>query len=255
MTILLVTAETGPAKKGTSQKKLIGAGIIALAVVAAAALSSIGGGDTISSEDSAESNDAPTIAQQIPRQKLEPTDITITNAPELLRVDQAIPSPVLTYTSVFPQVDDPEAYDAATVTVTWESSDPEVIEILQNGQYTVKQAGEATITATYDDIIADATILVTDLRDIRLKDEEIDLYYPGERIDIDYSLVPDAAINPKLIFESSDPDVVQVSPAGRLTPMGEGEAEIYITCCDIEKVVFVHVWEEGNIGPTIRLDE
>lgn len=125
--------------------------------------------------------------------------------------------------------------DATDKRVTFESSDPEVVEVDSNGNITALKDGTATITVRSEDnpeAVETVTVTVKDyVENITADKTEITLD-EGEKDKITVTVTPDDATNPGVTYESSDEKVVKVDGNGNIEAVGEGTATITVTSKD-----------------------
>ncbi|MBE6775756.1 MAG: BspA family leucine-rich repeat surface protein [Ruminococcaceae bacterium] len=118
--------------------------------------------------------------------------------------------------------------------LTYESDNPDVAEVTEDGKIIAKGEGEAIITVRSEDGKAEEKISVTvkkpyiPAEDIRLNKTEISLE-EGKTDKITATVTPENATDKKLTFSSDDETVVKVDENGNVTAIGEGEAEITVT--------------------------
>ena len=123
---------------------------------------------------------------------------------------------------------------AATNSVTWSSSHPEIATVSKTGTVRGVAAGEATITATTTEGFTDTVtvkvnpVLVNNVT-INTAAQTIDL---GASLRISATASPSNADNKTLKYESSDPQVATVDEEGILTTKGEGTTTITVTSTD-----------------------
>ena len=135
------------------------------------------------------------------------------------------------------------AYDK---TVKFESSEPEVASVGENGKVTALATGKATITAT----TADGKFTVKAEISVVKYPEAIELYKTvydlkaGDREKIEYTLSPEDITEKAVNWKSSDENVATVSPEGVITAIGKGTANITVFVVGREEIfstVFVEV--------------
>ena len=123
---------------------------------------------------------------------------------------------------------------AATNSVTWSSSHPEIATVSKTGTVRGVAAGEATITATTTEGFTDTVtvkvnpVLVNNVT-INTAAQTIDL---GASLRISATASPSNADNKTLKYESSKPDVATINEEGILTTVGEGTTTITVTSTD-----------------------
>ena len=130
--------------------------------------------------------------------------------------------------------------ETATVQdITWESDRPDVATVSPYGIVTAEGPGEATITAKTTDgsgKFATCSVHVND----KIPVESVKLsagpssgkLYIGQQFSFNAILVPKDATNQELIWESSDPEIANVSSYGLVTALKEGEVTITAIAAD-----------------------
>jgi len=123
--------------------------------------------------------------------------------------------------------------DATNKKVTWESSDPEVATVDDNGKVTAKSVGSVIITVTTEDgefeDACEIEVKKTDVTGVELE-ENTKLEIPaGNEVTLKANILPANASNKKLIWESSDPLVATVDEDGKVTAIDVGNAFITVT--------------------------
>ncbi len=122
--------------------------------------------------------------------------------------------------------------NASLKTVTWTSSDEEVVKVV-NGVLTPVKAGTATVTATADGVSATCEVTVTYIavESVTLSEGTAQLYVNGETVSLTATIAPSNACDKTLIWTSSSEDVVTVKN-GVLTPVNAGTATVTVTAAD-----------------------
>ena len=119
--------------------------------------------------------------------------------------------------------------------LTWTSSNTFVATVNDNGIVQSKDIGECTITAQAGDKSANCLVTVYDatttLQSITFTDASKTISV-GQSEKLSYSIKP-SFLNPKLIWASSDNNIVKVSENGTITAMAEGTATITASHKDI----------------------
>lgn len=123
---------------------------------------------------------------------------------------------------------------AATNSVTWSSSNPEIATVSKTGTVRGVAAGQATITATTTEGFTDSvTVTVEPVRvsgiTINTAAQTIDL---GASLRISATVSPSNADNKILSYQSSNPDVATINEEGILTTVGEGTTTITVSSTD-----------------------
>ena len=123
---------------------------------------------------------------------------------------------------------------AATNSVTWSSSNPEIATVSKTGTVRGVAAGQATITATTTEGFTDSvTVTVEPVRvsgiTINTAAQTIDL---GASLRISATVSPSNADNKTLSYQSSNPDVATINEEGILSTVGEGTTTITVSSTD-----------------------
>ena len=113
--------------------------------------------------------------------------------------------------------------------ITWESSNSSIISVDNNGKVVALKNGIAEVKASLLGKVANSTIFVgTKIDSIKLDKNEYDLELE-KNIKLNVSILPDNAIDEKIIWESSDPNVVKVDDDGNIEGKNIGNAQITAT--------------------------
>lgn len=151
---------------------------------------------------------------------------------------------------------------AANREVTWTSSDPDCVEVLDSGLMIMKKNGSAVITATTKDgteLSASCAVNVSiPVKSLKIKASSKTLYLGDETtapetMQLEAVITPADATNQKVIWTSSNSNVVSVDENGVLTPLKKG-SNVTISCeseanPDIYASVRISVKEGVNPNP------
>ena len=129
--------------------------------------------------------------------------------------------------------------NATNQSVTWNSSNPNVVFVDNNGRITTIAAGTADITVTTVDggfsatsrITVDAGITVIAVTGVSLNTTETTLTV-NESETLTATIAPGNATNQNVAWTSSNPTVVSVDQNGRITAVTPGTATITVTTED-----------------------
>lgn len=124
----------------------------------------------------------------------------------------------------------PEPQDTTNFTVSWESDNPAVATVAEDGTVTAVSGGTAMITAYCGDIAASCTVKVgvhTEL--VQLSQHDVTMA-PEETLVLEYAISPSENNIDTVSFSSSDPETVTVGADGTITAVKSGQATITITC-------------------------
>lgn len=120
---------------------------------------------------------------------------------------------------------------ASDPSVTFESSDPDIVSVDADGHITAKSAGVVTITATTTNGIS-STCLVSSVpivESITLNMSSITLT-KGSASKVSASVEPVTALNAgDLVWESSDPKIATVNNNGEITAIAVGQTTVMVT--------------------------
>lgn len=141
--------------------------------------------------------------------------------------------------------------DATNKMESFSSSNPEVAEVDERGDVTLKSIGSTTITITVDGKSDDFVLTVTEKKQIRVaeiqvvsRDIEIMIGLSRDIASL-VNVLPVDAANKTLLFESDDELIVRVDADGIITGLKVGSATITITSEDVPTIS-----EEINVTVT-----
>ena len=139
--------------------------------------------------------------------------------------------------------------NAANKTVTWKSSDKEVVMIDSEGELVAMGVGEATITATTSNgknTSIKITVNPIKVSEINLSETELNLK-PEDKTTITAEVLPENATDKTIEWVSENPEIVSVED-GIITAIAAGEAKVICKSKDgIESEVNIVVEEEKII--------
>jgi uncharacterized protein YjdB len=122
--------------------------------------------------------------------------------------------------------------------VRWESSDPNVVTVDENGLVTAVSAGSAKITAystdpaSVDSIYATCEVVVGSPVKIVEITAAPDKMAKKSRAALKAEVGPDSAFEKKVVWTSSDESILKVDAKGNVTAVGVGKADIICTAQD-----------------------
>ncbi|MBR6567413.1 MAG: Ig-like domain-containing protein, partial [Clostridia bacterium] len=125
--------------------------------------------------------------------------------------------------------------------LTYESDNPDIAEVTEDGKIIAKKEGEVTVTVKTEDGKAEETVKVTvkkpyvPTEDIIAEKDTFELE-EGETDKITVTVTPDGATNKEVSYESSDESIVKVDENGNITAVGEGTATVTVTSKDNSSV-------------------
>ena len=122
--------------------------------------------------------------------------------------------------------------DAYFTQILYSTSDPDIVNVDENGKLTSLNAGTAVITITdyVKNIVIEKTITVNPIDSVDIKFEEgyNGILNIGETVQLSPVAVGKGANNIKFKYSSSNPDILEVSSDGLVTAKGLGTASILI---------------------------
>ena len=124
--------------------------------------------------------------------------------------------------------------DATDKSVSWASSDEEVVKVSQTGEMTAVSTGHAQVTATTRDgsnLTAACNVTVNARAESLTFDVEEKSISVGETFTLTPNVQPEEA-SPRLTWESSDPAVAHVDENGHVEGITSGTADITATTTD-----------------------
>lgn len=121
--------------------------------------------------------------------------------------------------------------NASDKSLSWESSDNEILTVAEDGTVKALKKGEVTLTATSNDTGVKAECKVTVLTGVEEILTESDSYslYENTSLKINYSFNPAEVDTPDVKFESSNETVFTVDAEGVVNGIAPGKAELTIT--------------------------
>ena len=120
----------------------------------------------------------------------------------------------------------PEGVSAASL--SWESSNPDAVTVDDEGVVTGVAFGESVITASYGNLSAECTVIVTIAAESISLDEEGMFLRTGDSHTFEVTVTP-ADAERDFVWISSAPEYVTVSDEGVVTAVADGEAEVTVT--------------------------
>ena len=157
--------------------------------------------------------------------------------------------------------------DDSFATLSYESSNEDIVVVLEDGRVFAKKAGVASILITAQkrvsqDLIntSDTTISITVLEriipisDIIVNEDQISLFV-GDEIELHAQILPSNATYQDLSWSSSDTSVATVDSNGKVSAVTAGNSVITVTCSNgISKTISLEV-KEISSNPTIAVLE
>lgn len=154
-----------------------------------------------------------------------------------------------------------EPADATQPQLVWESSDPSVLSVDQNGLVTAHNIGKVTLTLSAGDASASCAVTVTVPAESLTFDQESYQVAMGKTLVLPLTALPEGA-NESYSWESSDTAIATVGADGTATAVAPGTVTITVTganataSCTVtvtvppEKVVLSHSELDLKVGNT-----
>ena len=154
-----------------------------------------------------------------------------------------------------------EPADATQPQLVWESSDPSVLSVDQNGLVTAHNIGKVTLTLSAGDASASCAVTVTVPADSLAFDQESYQVSVGKALSLPLTALPEGA-SESYTWESSDTAIAAVGADGTVTGVAPGTVTITVTgvkataSCTVtvtvppEKVVLSHSELNLKVGNT-----
>lgn len=154
-----------------------------------------------------------------------------------------------------------EPADATQPQLVWESSDPSVLSVDQNGLVTALKTGKATLTLSAGDASASCAVTVTVPAESLAFEQESYQVSMGKTLVLPLTALPEGA-SESYTWESSDTAIATVGADGTVTAVAPGSATITVTgvkataSCTVtvtvpaEKVVLSHSELNLKVGNT-----
>ena len=129
--------------------------------------------------------------------------------------------------------------NAKDKSLTWESSDSDVVIVDKNGNVEALKEGTATITVTTKDGKFTAKVKITvefaekdiAVTGIRVSNEKVEIKV-GKTAKVTATVLPTNATNKDVVWKSSDTKIAKVSSTGVITGIKPGKATITVTTVD-----------------------
>jgi len=119
-------------------------------------------------------------------------------------------------------------YNSIDKTVTWESSDYNIISVDESGKVVAKNVGSAEVIAKTQNgvtAVCRVQVLPVEVNNIKLNYDRVKIKI-GENINLQFTIYPENATNKTIRWESSNPNIASVDQNGTITGISEGTAEI-----------------------------
>ena len=143
--------------------------------------------------------------------------------------------------------------DATDKTVTWNSDNPSVATVDQNGQVTAVNAGNACITASAGEVSATCEVTVfIPVTSVSLNSTTLKLL-EGETAFLEATVLPEDATDKNVLWYSSHPSVASVD-GGTVTAVSFGQTVIVAQIGDQSAICEVTVLTNSASGVTASFD-
>ena len=135
--------------------------------------------------------------------------------------------------------------EGASSELVWESSDPSIVTVSENGELKALKDGEATITVTTKDgkysatckiKVEDDAVAVTSVSIKGSKEVTV-----GSTIKLTANIKPTDASNKEVIWKSSDSKIATVDSKGNVKGLKAGKVKITVTTVDGEKEATIEI--------------
>ena len=138
--------------------------------------------------------------------------------------------------------------EASGLPVTWTSSDENIVTVDETGLVTSIKPGNAVVTASCESVKATCEIVVREVSvsSISLNYSNV-ILKKGEVIQLIAEVYPENANDKRVLWSSSDINVVTIESDGKLTAVGVGEAYLAISCNGVIKFCDVTVIDEDAV--------
>lgn len=138
--------------------------------------------------------------------------------------------------------------------VKWSSSDENIVTVDTSGHIYAKSIGTAIITVECGGKSASCSVMVTNgtnVESISLNEKSRNADV-GDKFILNYSIAPEDALNKKVVWRSSNPDIANVDEYGVVTILQNGKVTITATTTDGEKTDVCVLNDDGSsdITPT-----
>src|SRR5699024_8629997 len=124
--------------------------------------------------------------------------------------------------------------------IEWKSSDTSIVEVDATGVITAKSEGQAIITASYNDIVAQITVNVLKEKNrINFNEDVLNIVIGNmQDIDLNYHLLNNATFE-DINWNSSDTNIATVENE-KITAISEGNVTITATYEDAEDTIEIN---------------
>ena len=140
--------------------------------------------------------------------------------------------------------------NASNKTITWSSSNVDIVTVSDTGLVTAISEGSAIVTATIENITASCEVIVLspiiEAQQIVLNLENVELN-KGETVQLEATVLPEDATDKTVNWSSSNEEVAMVSNKGFVIAISEGEAIITAFCGNTSTECVITVLEDAGV--------
>lgn len=144
--------------------------------------------------------------------------------------------------------------DAENYSLSWESSDDNVLKVSGDGMVSAVSEGHAVITVSCGEVSGQLEIAVTDIpvSGVSINVSELELN-AGDTYELDITLSPDGANADDIVWSSSDAEAVSVDN-GKLTALASGKSTITVSVDGFTDECVIYVNDELKVGDYMYSD-
>lgn len=145
--------------------------------------------------------------------------------------------------------------DCTNKTLSFTSSDNNVVEVSEQGVISAKSIGNATITATTTNGITDycnVKVNPIPVSQINLESSNINLFV-GDSIKMNATLIPENCTNKNILYQISNPDIAIINDDGIIKANKKGTAFINLFIDDVENRAVLTIRENTQDKYKINL--
>lgn len=177
------------------------------------------------------------------------TDIE-TQVEPILRISKSVKSIRATGSFTFESEYTNEFAKLVSADIIWESSDPSIISVDQNGVATAHKTGEATISVLFDGLEDSVTVEVSESKEAITISNFVNMLAVGSSFQFEtvYLNLDGQAVTPsEKIWDSSAPSVLSVDQQGNVSALSVGMAEISVTSGNVTNSLTVESTDESIV--------
>lgn len=146
--------------------------------------------------------------------------------------------------------------NATDQSVTWTSSDEEIVSVDKDGKVTALKVGEATVTATVDGESATCSVVVVNVVKSISLDQSSKTLKVGDKFVLKENITlnnPDYSTVPTVSWTTSAPDLVSVDQSGNVEALALGKAVITVTSGGLSATCDVTVTDADYFVESIEI--